>query len=122
MTIEEVYEMINGDFNDVQKRLRNPALIEKFVLKFLDDTSYDDLVDSLDGENYEDAFRAAHTLKGVCLNLSFVGMFEAANEITEILRPETGSFDRDEIEVVMEELENQYNTVIEGINKLDKNK
>lgn len=119
MTIEEMYEVINGDFDDVQKRLRNPVLIEKFVRKFLNDPSYDNLLDALDEENYEDAFRAAHTLKGVCLNLSFVGMFEVSNEITEMLRPQTGEFEQEELDSLMNELEKQYNIVVEGINKLD---
>ena len=34
----------------------------------------------------EEAFRAAHTLKGVCLNLGFDELYEVSAEITEKLR------------------------------------
>ena len=42
------------------------------------------------GGNYEDAFRGAHTLKGVCQNLSFDRLYEASNELTELLRDRIG--------------------------------
>ena len=37
----------------------------------------------------KDAFRAAHTLKGVCANLSFDRLFSSADQLTELLRSET---------------------------------
>ena len=40
--------------------------------------------------NYEDAFRSAHTLKGVCQNLSFDRLYEVSHELTELLRDGTG--------------------------------
>ena len=46
-------------------------LIQRFTLKFLEDQSYLQLKQALENKNYEDAFRSAHTLKGVCQNLSF---------------------------------------------------
>ena len=66
MTIQECYEAIGGNYEDVLGRLQNDALIRKFTLKFLEDQSYLQLKQALENKNYEDAFRGAHTLKGVC--------------------------------------------------------
>lgn len=44
------------------------------------------LKESLAKNDGEEAFRAAHTLKGVCLNLGFDELFEVSAELTEKLR------------------------------------
>lgn len=86
MTLQECYAAMGGDYTDVIGRLRSERLVQKFVLKFLDDPSYDLLCRSLEGQNYEDAFRAAHTIKGVCQNLSIVRLGESSSALTEALR------------------------------------
>ena len=57
---------------------------------FLEDQSYLQLKQALKDKNYEDAFRSAHTLKGVCQNLSFDRLYEVSHELTELLRDRTG--------------------------------
>lgn len=86
MTIQECYDALGGDYQEVLGRLYSEALVQKFVGKFLSDQSFRLLDSSLKAENYEDAFRAAHTLKGVCQNLSFTKLYESSHEITEALR------------------------------------
>lgn len=71
MTMQECYEAIGGNYEAVLGRLHSEALIRRFALKFLEDQSYIQLKQALENKNYEDAFRGAHTLKGVCQNLSF---------------------------------------------------
>lgn len=66
MTVQECYEKMGGDFNDVVKRLMTESLVKRFVVKFLKDDSYQNLCEGMKAENREEAFRAAHTLKGVC--------------------------------------------------------
>ena len=80
MTIQECYEAIGGNYEDVLGRLRSEALIRKFTLKFLEDQSYPQLKLALKNRNYEDAFRSAHTLKGVCQNLSFDRLYEVSDK------------------------------------------
>ena len=43
MTIQECYAQLQGDYEDVLARLRTDRLVQKFMLKFLDDPSYDAL-------------------------------------------------------------------------------
>ena len=90
MTMRECYEAIGGNYEDVLGRLRSEALIWKFTFMFLEDQSYLQLKQALKDKNYEDAFRSAHTLKGVCQNLSFDRLYEVSHELTELLRDRTG--------------------------------
>ena len=41
MTLQECYQAMEADYDDVLGRLRSERLIQKFMLKFLDDGSYD---------------------------------------------------------------------------------
>lgn len=86
MTLKECYNALEGDYDGVLLRLMTEKLVTKFVLKFLNDKSYDNLVNALKENNIEEAFRAAHTLKGVCQNLSFTKLYESSHNITEALR------------------------------------
>ena len=86
MTLQECYAALGGDYNEVLGRLYSEALVQKFVGKFLADQSFQLLSDSLNAGAYEDAFRAAHTLKGVTQNLSFTKLYHSSHEITEALR------------------------------------
>lgn len=86
MTLQECYAAMGGNYEEVLGRLRSDRLIQKFVLKFVDDGSYQLLLDSMASQNYEDAFRAAHTIKGVCQNLGFSRLYESSSELSEAMR------------------------------------
>ena len=86
MTIQECYTALEGDYEEVLSRLYSEALVKKFVGKFLADQSFQQLEGSLNAEDYDEAFRAAHTLKGVAQNLSFTKLYPSSHEITEALR------------------------------------
>ena len=115
MTIQECYEAIGGNYKDVLGRLQSEALIRRFTLKFLEDQSYLQLKQALENKSYEDAFRGAHTLKGVCQNLSFDRLYEASNELTELLRDRTGA--QPGISKAMEKVTEVYERMIEEIKK-----
>ena len=86
MTIRECYERLGQNYEEVLDRLGNEAILKKFVVKFLDDPSYQMLDEGLKTGNAEQAFRAAHTIKGICLNLGFDKLYQASSDITEQLR------------------------------------
>lgn len=92
MTIQECYTALEGDYQEVLGRLYSEALVKKFVVKFLADQSYQLLEGSLKADHYEEAFRAAHTLKGVAQNLGFTKLYQSSHQITEALR--TGNYDQ----------------------------
>ena len=86
MTLQECYSAMGGDYDEVMGRLRSEKLVQKFVLKFLNDKSYELLCTSMESKNYEEAFRAAHTIKGVCQNLSFTTLGQSSSALSEALR------------------------------------
>jgi len=86
MTVQECYEQAGADFQDAMNRLGSEALIKRFALKFLQDGSYADLQAGLAEKDAEKAFRAAHTLKGVCANLGFESLYQVSSALTEKLR------------------------------------
>lgn len=89
MSIEQVYEAIGGNFKEISTRLPSVGLIEKFAVRFLDDDSYSVLCDAMKKRSAEEAFRAAHTLKGVSANMAFTRILTSVSELTETLRGET---------------------------------
>lgn len=86
MTIQECYAAIGGNYQDVKNRLMKEELVERFVRKFLEDESYEQLSKAIEEEDFEAAFRAVHTLKGICQNLSFDTLSHSASCLTETLR------------------------------------
>lgn len=70
----------------MKRFMNNASLMERLFKKFLDDKSYAALTAALDAGETEEAFKAAHTLKGVCGNLSFDSLFSIVSEQTEALR------------------------------------
>lgn len=86
MTIEQCYEQLHGDYAQVIQRLPSPALVERFIGKFLDDGSFSELTSAMAAGQTEAAFRAAHTLKGVSANLGFEQLRQSSSAMTEFLR------------------------------------
>ena len=86
MTIKECYDAFGGNYDEVVSRLRTDERVEKFLLRVADDGSYKLLCESIATGNADEAFRAAHTLKGVCMNLSITRLAESASALTEVLR------------------------------------
>lgn len=114
MTVEKFYEYIRGDYAGTKARLMTDERILRFVNKFPADGSYQLLLDSLASSNVEEAFRAAHTIKGVAQNLGFTALYLSSQEVTEILRG--GSLD---VADKMPKLTECYELTIDGIKKLN---
>lgn len=86
MTIRECYEHLDGDFDEVLRRLQTERLVQRIAVKFLRDESFAQLESALNADDVQEAFRAAHTLKGVCGNLSFTRLARSSAALTELLR------------------------------------
>ncbi len=111
MDIRECYEKMQSNYDNVLERLGSEAIVKKFALRFLDEGSYNLLSEAMKAGNVDEAFRAAHTLKGICLNLGFDKLFEVSSALTEKLR--TGSMDG--AQELFEKVKEQYNVTKEAI-------
>ena len=116
MTIQECYDVIGGNYGDIVSRLRTEERIARFLIKVADDKSFDLLKTSLEERNMEEAFRAAHTIKGVCMNLSLSVLYASAHDLTEALRgrSEYGA----DLEPLLEKVKADYARTVECIAKL----
>ena len=86
MSLRSCYESLGGNYDEAIGRLMSERIAQKFVLKFLNEDSYAQLTAALAAKDGEAAFRAAHTLKGVCLNLSFDKLLHSVEPLCEALR------------------------------------
>ena len=86
MTLKDCYTSLGGNFDEVLGRLRREQTVQKFIYKFLDDKSYSLFETSMANQDYDEALRAVHTIKGICQNLSFTKLYEISNAITQVLK------------------------------------
>ena len=114
MTLQECYTKLGGDYEGTLGRLCSEKLVEKFALKFLADDSFPLLEESIKVGNYSDAFRAAHTLKGVSLNLGFTKLYEVSDVLTEALRDGHELKDQE----LLKKVEEEYQRTIELLQEL----
>jgi len=112
MTLEECYNALNGDYAGAKSRLMNDKLVDKFIRKFPNDPTIQQLRDAIAGNNRKAAFVAVHTLKGVAANLSFTALQQAASNLTEQLRD--GQHDPDE--TLLQKVYSEYDVVISALN------
>ena len=115
MTVKECYGIMGGDYEEVIGRLHSNERIEKYAIKFLDDNCLELLTTALDANDVETAFRAAHTLKGICLNLGFDNLFAPSQELTEKLRGATTIEGTDELFAAVEK---EYDRTCEALRKI----
>lgn len=114
MTVQECYESMGSDFEGVLGRMGSEAMVKRFALKFLDDPSYGNLVKAVEEQNAEEAFRAAHTLKGICLNLGLDRLCKVSALLTEKLRGR----EFDGYEEAYGEAQKEYRNTIDAIRNM----
>ena len=117
MTVKECYDAIGANFDEIMSRLRTEERVKKFLLKVLNDKSYDLLIKSMEERNMEEAFRAAHTIKGVCQNLSLTCLYQSASELSDVLRDRKDY--GEDIEPALEKVKEDYERMIAQIRKVE---
>lgn len=85
-------------------------MYEKYLVKFLaEDPNYDNLMSSLERKDYNEAFRCAHTLKGVSVNLGLMPFYDAVSALTEELRgKEPEEVDAEAVDAIKEKVKTTY--------------
>ncbi len=114
MTVKECYEKIGADYEGVLQRFGSEVLVKKFALKFLNDASFQNLQEALKNRDAEEAFRASHTLKGICANLGLDNLYTVSSDLTEQLRGRS----LDGYEEKYKKVEEQYHLTAEAIEQI----
>ena len=89
----------------------NTGLYEKFLFRFPEDPSYEDMIKALEAQDYDTAFRAAHTMKGVTGNLSLETLHSNLLPLVEALRNK----ELNGIDDMLKKVEECYSKVIETL-------
>lgn len=87
MTIQELYTAIDGNYESAKRILPMDKLIEKFIVKVLDDKSIDRLKNAKGSHDAQELFEASHAMKGMCANLGLDKLSAMASVISEEFRP-----------------------------------
>jgi len=105
MTLQQCYEMMEANYNEVKLRLIKDERIQKILLLFLKDPSFSSLQDAMRDEDWDTAFRAAHTLKGISLNLGLTHLQKSSSALSDALR---GKPPADNARALYEQLSQDY--------------
>ncbi len=87
MTLAELYETIDGDYEKALRVLRMDKLIDKHIRKLTNNGVIDKLLAAGAAFDAVQLFESAHAAKGVCGNLGLMKLSNAASEIAEEFRP-----------------------------------
>ena len=86
MTVEQAYSVLGGDYNEVIRHLQSDDIIKSIVEMFIRSTTLNELMRAAESRDIQGVFDAAHSHRGVALNLSLTKLAESAGELTEALR------------------------------------
>lgn len=114
MTIRQFYDETGGNYDSVIQRFLTEERTKRFLKMFLKDPSYEQLESSLKTEDVDEAFLAAHTLKGVCLNIGLSRLYTSSSDVTEALRGR----DLNAAMQKMQALRRDYMEVMNGIGQI----
>ena len=95
----------------LERMMGSEALLERLLGKFLDDPQYPALLAALEQGDMEGAVSAAHTLKGVCGNLSMTALHQGFTAQVAALR----AGDLSGARALMEEIGPAYEAVCRAI-------
>ena len=87
MILQELYQNIDGDYEQAMKVLRMDKLLDKHIRKLTKNGVVEQLLAAGEGMDPTQLFETAHAAKGVCANLGLVKLSAAASEIAEEYRP-----------------------------------
>ncbi len=87
MTIQELYQRIEGDYNQAISVLRVDRLVDKHIRRFAENGVVETFLSAGDSMNPSELFETAHVLKEITANLGLVKLSEISSEITEEYRP-----------------------------------
>ncbi len=83
----EMFEAYGADYHSTMARfMGNEAMYMKFLDMLFKDDNLEKLGEALEKQDYEEAFSAAHTLKGVVGNMGLTPLFHAVCAVVEPLR------------------------------------
>lgn len=119
MELREVFAAAGGNYEDAKSRISSDAVLKKFLIKFLSDTSFCSLEKAVGEGSFQDAFCAVHSLKGVASNLGLKNLELSSTELSSYLREHKGSHIEVKIcDELFEKVAADYTQAVKAIEQL----
>ncbi len=110
----EELEVLGVNFDSGLKRfMGNETLFLDFLKRFPKDTSFQEMMDAMEKEDYEAALKAAHALKGVTGNLSLDCLHDNLTILVEFFRENK----LEQVPEYVEKIKTSYVKLMEGMKK-----
>ncbi len=120
MTLQELYTLIGGDYEQAVRVLRMEKLIDKHIRKLPKNGVVDNLLAAGETMDPTQMFEKSHEVKGVCANLGLVALSNAASEISEEYRPgKSRKYSDAEVKEKMQKIAEMYQRTVEGIQQYE---
>lgn len=116
MDVKQFYDTIGGNYSKSLETMMNDAFIQRMLLKFLDSSTYNDLLEASNNKDIQALFNVTHMLKGVAGNLSLTPLQLKAAAICEMTRNANGEIPNLDKEV--EELISIYQSINSNLSLL----
>ena len=120
MTLQELYTLIDGNYDHAVQIMRMEKLINRYVLKFPGNDLNAALMAA--GESMDPArlFESAHAMKGACANMGFDKLAEAVGIITEEFRPgKERKYTDSEVRDMLAKINDMYQRTVAGIRQYE---
>lgn len=120
MTLQELYTLVDGNYDHAVQIMRMEKLINRYVLKFPQNDLNAALMAAGEAMDPTQLFESTHALKGVCANMGFDKLAEAVGVITEEFRPGNARKHTDaEIKAMLADIDAMYKRTVDGIRRYE---
>ena len=116
MTLKELYEKIDGNYEQAVNVLRVEKLIDKHVRRICESEVVTKLINAREDLDPTALFESGHAMKGVCANLGLTTLAQLASQIAEEYRPgNERKMSDEEVREIIGKIEELYNKTCEAI-------
>lgn len=116
MNATEVYATLHENYDEVLARLVSDERITKYLKKFIAEDYSKHMNDALATDDYEEAFRMVHSLKGMGMNMGFKKFYNKCDGLCEALRNGKPTID---ISDMVSDVNTSYKDIVDVISMLD---
>lgn len=116
MNLQEASKELEINYEEAITRFGGvESMYQRFLKKFLNDTTYQELEEAWQKGDYEAIEKKAHTLKGVAGNLSLEKLFNLSNNLVQKIRNKQ----YEETTEIYEQLQECYKHIAIVIHNMD---
>ncbi len=116
MTLQDFYQAVGGSRSEVLDRLLDEQRVLKYLRRFTTTTDYDEMLQAIEAEDWETAFRSSHSIKGMALNLCLGDLAKSSSELCETMRHGAPTVD---ITPLLDDVKEKYQYTLNQIEQLD---